>query len=324
MSHFSVLVVGEDPDGQLAPFQENNMGDCPEEYLEWYDTYAEERGTYENGNTTMVLMPDGTETHEYLAKRCDDYRDDLPRKEVRFTELYPEYTDYLKDWCGYVIESDGRCGYYYNPDAKWDWYTLGGRWVGYFKLVENPKWPHTLGEHYSVDPEEIKRLKGRADQCYKGDVDLAAMYKEAAERATSRYEAVCEVVKKHGIPPRWKDVREAHSNIDEARDEWNEHPAVRALMGADLMPFFDDVWDLYHFELGIGEKALQACIEDAKCNTIVPFAVLIDGEWHEKGEMGWFGMVRDEKLTYDWSTQFFSMFEQLPDDTMLSIIDCHI
>ena len=32
--HFTVMVVGDDIEQQLAPFQENNMGDCPEEYLE--------------------------------------------------------------------------------------------------------------------------------------------------------------------------------------------------------------------------------------------------------------------------------------------------
>jgi len=32
MSHFCVLVVGENPELQLAPYQENNMEDCPKEY----------------------------------------------------------------------------------------------------------------------------------------------------------------------------------------------------------------------------------------------------------------------------------------------------
>lgn len=34
--HFSIIVAGEDWEDQLRPFQENNMGDCPEEYLEFY------------------------------------------------------------------------------------------------------------------------------------------------------------------------------------------------------------------------------------------------------------------------------------------------
>ena len=41
MSHFTVMVIGNNVVDQLAPFQENNMGDCPVEYLEFED-YTEE------------------------------------------------------------------------------------------------------------------------------------------------------------------------------------------------------------------------------------------------------------------------------------------
>lgn len=34
--HFSIIVAGDNYEEQLAPFQENNMGDCPNEYLEFY------------------------------------------------------------------------------------------------------------------------------------------------------------------------------------------------------------------------------------------------------------------------------------------------
>ena len=42
MSHFSVAVVTntgseEEVERLLAPYQENNMGDCPEEYLEFIE-----------------------------------------------------------------------------------------------------------------------------------------------------------------------------------------------------------------------------------------------------------------------------------------------
>ncbi len=45
--HFSVLVIGSNVEKQLAPFQENNMGDLPNEMLKyrydckWYDTEQE-------------------------------------------------------------------------------------------------------------------------------------------------------------------------------------------------------------------------------------------------------------------------------------------
>ena len=44
MSHFTVLVVTETADqleAALAPFQENNMGDCPREFLQFFSTQEE-------------------------------------------------------------------------------------------------------------------------------------------------------------------------------------------------------------------------------------------------------------------------------------------
>ena len=37
MSHFTVLVIGKNPEQQLAPYQENNMRDCPSEFLAFND-----------------------------------------------------------------------------------------------------------------------------------------------------------------------------------------------------------------------------------------------------------------------------------------------
>ena len=46
MSHFTVAVITESldkVDELLAPYQENNMGNCPKEYLEFYDIEEEYR-----------------------------------------------------------------------------------------------------------------------------------------------------------------------------------------------------------------------------------------------------------------------------------------
>ena len=51
MSHFCVLVIGNDPEKQLAPYQENNMGNCPKEYLDFNNVEDEERKNYETGTT---------------------------------------------------------------------------------------------------------------------------------------------------------------------------------------------------------------------------------------------------------------------------------
>lgn len=60
MSHFSVLVFAKDEneaDRLMAPYQENNMGDCPKQFLKFYpdderrvDPETGERGYWENPN----------------------------------------------------------------------------------------------------------------------------------------------------------------------------------------------------------------------------------------------------------------------------------
>ena len=51
MSHFTCLVVGENPEKQLKPFQQNSWGDCDKKYLEFIkDNDFEEGGYWENTN----------------------------------------------------------------------------------------------------------------------------------------------------------------------------------------------------------------------------------------------------------------------------------
>lgn len=55
-----------------------------------------------------------------------------------------------------------------------------------------------------------------------------------------------------------------------------------------------------------------------------PFAVLTPtGEWHECGEMGWWGIVSDEKDKSQWVEQVGDLYRKFP-DTILVLVDCHI
>jgi len=62
----------------------------------------------------------------------------------------------------------------------------------------------------------------------------------------------------------------------------------------------------------------------ANLDQIRPFAVLKDGEWYERGEMGWWAIVANEKDTDVWEAELKKLLDGLPDDTLISIYDCHI
>lgn len=49
-----------------------------------------------------------------------------------------------------------------------------------------------------------------------------------------------------------------------------------------------------------------------------------DGKWYEKGRMGWWGMVSGEKEQDVWNKQFTALIDGLSDDTILTVVDCHI
>jgi len=100
MSHFTVMVVGENPEDQMEPFRVNNSNICDPQYLK-YMVY--------NGETGESKI---FETEEEAKK---EYKGELNKE-------------------GSTIE-----GYWENPNAEWDWHVLGGRWTGFFELKDPKK-----------------------------------------------------------------------------------------------------------------------------------------------------------------------------------------
>ncbi len=199
MSHFTVLIIGENPEKQLAPFNEN------------------------------IEMPEYVKNpvSDDEKKRMIDYyvKEKGFKYDNNFDELYRKYGD---DWNSYRWRkhTDGSWHEYstYNPNSKWDWYQLGGRWSGLIKLKP--------GKNGKKGKAGVGDNEVGIDQALKGDI----------------------------------------SNLQELKT----------------------------------------------------FAVLKDGKWYERGEMGWWGVVLNEKDKDEWDTQFDVLIKSLPDNTLISIYDCHI
>ena len=56
----------------------------------------------------------------------------------------------------------------------------------------------------------------------------------------------------------------------------------------------------------------------------MPFCLVIDGEWYEKGEMGWWGMTTNEKETYVWKEEVMKKLKELDGESEVWLIDFHI
>jgi len=363
MSHFTVMVVGVNPAAQLQPFHEFECTGNDDEYVVEQDRTADAREDWETKTLTRVVLPSGEVLSDYddrfyrvptdaekktigpitgtgcgqgLSWCSKDWKDgmgyqtrvrdlsvipgakeiDMPAKQV-----YPNVAEYLEAWRGVsvvkacqvpVLQGDHKYGYAQlnaagdlekvvrrtNPNAQWDWYRLGGRWRDYFTLKSG----------------------GFADSARIQDIDFEAMQRGARTRARTLYTSIA--LGMGGSIPRlpktWERVQEESDNIEQARESYHAQPEVRE---------FKDVCNKLgrHFEsLSDWQLSEDEYVEQAALSAIPTFALIKDGQWYERGGMGWWACVSDEKDIGDWAKEFLAHITRLPQDTVLSVYDCHI
>ena len=207
-----------------------------------------------------------------------------------------------------------------NKNAKWDWYVLGGRFTGYFKLKKNR--PGELGERgvFNNSPK-----KGYADIVKLKDIDFEGMRCDAIKLATKRYSTLNKLCNNE-IPKLipWEKFEKEKKSIKEKRDlYWNQEGfkrfnSLKKNANKKDKDFLEEI-DLDKFQMSQEEYVTKHANKAG-----VPFAIIKDGKWHEKGEMGWFAMVSDEKTDEKWQKEVAKLFSDLPPNTVFSLYDLHI
>lgn len=273
MSHFSVLVAARDREEleqRLAPFQENNMCDCPEEYLAWIDC-------------TERVVKDYERRIELSRKYKElDFSENTTLQE--FNEKWSEYTEY----------EPGKFGYRENPGAKWDWWTVGGRWAGAI-----------FGGAMATPNFIAINRRDDMDSVLVGEVNFAAIRMHQANQAEKEWD-------------NW--LKRAGPYLDGRAPEALSDEDVVEIAKAIPASEDRDVWDARWFEpRGLTrEQYIQAA-----CNHALTFAFVdTEGNWVERGNMGWRACVSDEDDNYD--AKFWTFIESLPNEQCLWVIDCHI
>lgn len=344
MSHFTVLVVGNDVDRQLAPFHEFECTGVDDEYVQEIDITEKARAEYQEHTVTRLRDPQGvlhdpyTVAGEYRPEFCTTEKAIFGDRQVlRVPEGWTEvkvpgpeagqgFLDFVQEWYGIKpagsspdLEGDHKYGYVKivngdvtvidrtNPNRKWDWYCVGGRWTGHWKMKRGRS--GVVGKP-GLMTEEAR--PGYADSALKGDIDFEAMKTEAQRKANLVYDKIERFGTERGAS--WKEIRESVSSVDEARTLYHAQPWIQALQKADLMPWNGDPHELF--------ASREHYVEDSVLREITTWAVLKDGQWHEYGKMGWWGMSSDDDD--DWPRRCMELIESLPDDTLLTIVDCHI
>jgi uncharacterized short protein YbdD (DUF466 family) len=301
MSHFTVLVIGGDHEEQLAPFSEHIEVDAYRKYthdVTWQkELYAKEHP--DAGEPTLEQIA------EFLNERYDEDPDE--RYAVDETGLYHMST--------------------YNPDSKWDWYVVGGRWRGFFKLTEEANaFEAAVGAPGVFD----NTPQYDADFCTRGMVDAEAMRDATGEAAGKRWDRAHKVFAGTPEPDSWEEVRSRHpDNIDAARQEYGAQERVRAVREHDQEARKNDRWEdaLLDWNGGVEQFAIsrEEFVANARDHAITPYAYLMDGQWFAPGEMGWWGYSSDsDDDAQRFAREFNRMFDELPPDTVLTLVDCHI
>lgn len=248
-------------------------------------------------------------------------------KDLPFSAIYATYEDYLKDWCGVNVEDDhydfegGILYTYTNPNSQWDWWSIGGRWNGFFKLKQQ----HNLLLNNEVIAEEKGYAKGESSWCNEGresqgydiiqkrDIDLETGFDEVWSKKLKEFETYLGVKEQY---PEYKTFEVCGHDRDLY---WNQ-----LLLEALKEAFKDN--ESYKWYPAKPESFcdgdLLAFKEKVKYDTFGTYAIVKDGKWIQKGEMGWFGCSSNEEAS--WETKWFELFDSVPDDHFVVLVDCHI
>lgn len=306
MSHFSVLVIGDDYEAQLAPYDENTEVEC-----------YKVRVSDEDLRRFIEFYSNPTPTKDYEVTGVERAKE-LGFYPVTETTARGAWAALSENWNGGKggWDEDGPFEWStYNPKSKWDWYSIGGRWLGHWKLKAGVA-AGVIGQPGTFD----NRPTHDADQARKGDIDFEGMEAEEARKAALDW-AKWEPILALPMAAPWAEfvarVEAKDITIDEARQQYHAQAQVQALERA-----FPDHWRLSPEDFGSDREEY---IATRAAKVWVPFALVRDGEWHEKGRMGWFGMSTDKPEDQaPWTVEVRSLVLSLPDDTLLTIVDCHI
>lgn len=213
MSHFVGLCFGENWENDIEKFDESLQ-------VEGYIAYTKE-------DAIQAAIARHAENYDWAVKTLD--KDDISTRTYdHCTELVKkgptltpqEAWEIVKGW-GYERDENDNLISHYNPDSRWDWYSIGGRWSGYLPLKD--------------------------------------------------------------------------------RDEEGNPIETNAA-------YFDEI----DWEYLLKEKFTPFCYID------------LDGDWHEKGEMGWFACVTNEKGKDCWDEEFKDFIESLDCNCLVTVVDFHI
>lgn len=221
------------------------------------------------------------------------------------------------------VDGQERIGREENPNGKWDWYQLGGRWSGFFRPKDGEV--GTLGEKSLLREDEV--ASGCFDAVRKNQLDLEGIRAEGRAAAKKFYAEYVQLLQgtekidtlKSVYGPRGMAFDLELLHVDQSgayvvqenevalpwKDLWMSHAPERA--------HWRDIYRTF-----ASEEAFLAEYE-ASFDKTIPYGILdLQGVWHDRRRKG--AVDLEHKI---WAAEFTKLFDALPDDTVLALVDIH-
>lgn len=276
MSHFCMWAVtktdNEDELEQvMQPYHEYECTGIEDEYVKHIDSTEDAIEQYER------LKDEYTNAREFLE---DWYCVEHIFKESEFKN---------KENGRYAIISDDETKIikyyeYTNPNSKWDWWVIGGRWS-------------------TKNQNMIK----------KSDFDYNAWY----EQQKKSYEDLWNLY--HPLFEKHKDTLVEWNNdvedIELMKKAYFNQPIMKEI---DENRVKYNGWE-FNWQM---KNSLDVYVNKMMINAAPCYGIVKEDGWFEKGKMGWWGVVSDEKE--NWNSDFKTLWDSIPDDCYIWNVDCHI
>lgn len=245
--------------------------------------------SYSPGDVEDLLAPfcESTDNPDYLEfETASESMEEIRSTYEKEREPDESLNDFVSHYYGYIYNEElDAFGYMCNPNAKWDWWELGGRWRRMLKL--KPNCCGNLGE-WSNSFSQSK--PGYCDQARLKDVDFSLDPEKCKYKSAIRFwEVVVEgdQIREDEDPEQFSSYFNRKYFLEKYKNK--EHYAE------ELSSFF--TWAL-----------------------LTP-----DGEWYEPGEMGWFGMSNESAQNrIDYKNMLQRVLKESDQELWISIVDCHI
>lgn len=258
--------------------------------------------------------------------------------------------------CGDVVKVVKRT----NPNSRWDWWTVGGRYSGSFECLNPYDDPRNKKSCWlcggtGIRRDDIGDAQRKIDPTYtcNGCNGTGRMLKHASEFVDEgnyitieNLRAIEPQLKQHAESERkkriddiaqktslsWEEIERALHLKAVTDEEWKTlEPRPR---GAEYYAWLEGKGGGHVFLAKVMREYFMS-IPDVRGNQTIGqwiceapyftcFALIRNGEWHESGSMGWWGTVSNEKDVDEWQRFVNKTIEECDDDMMITVVDCHI